>query len=227
MGEDAYREILAQEEVAVGHPANEHLQRVGRRIAEAAQAPEFDWEFTLIRSDQVNAWALPGGKIAFYTGILPLLENEAGLATVMAHEVAHVLARHGGERMSQHMAIGIVGELIQVGMGGMAPENQRLVLGAYGLGTQLGVALPFSRRHEYEADRIGLTLMARAGYDPEEAAVFWSRMAEMSGDKPPEFLSTHPSDESRIRQLRELMPEAKRVYGEALFRYGKGETLPH
>lgn len=227
LGEEAYREILSDLQIARDHPANKNLQRVGRRIAEAAQKDQFDWEFTLIQSDEINAWALPGGKIAFYTGILPLLENDAGLAVVMSHEVAHAVARHGAERMSQHMAIGLVGQLVQVGLMGMTPESQRMVLGAYGLGAQLGVALPYSRKHEFEADRIGLELMARAGYDPGEAVAFWERMSALGGDKPPEFLSTHPSDKRRIEELKALLPEARKTYDAALFRHGKGERVPH
>lgn len=227
IGEQAYEQILAEETIAHNHPANEHLQRVGRRVAEVSERPDYEWEFTMVESDQVNAWALPGGKIAFYTGILPILENEGGMATVMAHEVAHALARHGAERMSQQVAIRFGGELLAASLGQMAPANRNLVLGAYGLGTTVGVALPYSRKHEAEADHIGLILMARAGYDPEEAVAFWSRMAEKAGDKPPEILSTHPADETRIRNLEELMPEAKQIYEDAPVQRGKGERLPY
>ena len=227
IGAEAYKQILAEETIAVNHPADKYLQRVGQRIAEVSEQPDYEWEFTLVESDQINAWALPGGKIAFYTGILPLLENEGGLATVMAHEVAHALARHGAERMSQQAAIQFGGELLAASLGEMAPANQQLILGAYGVGTTVGVALPYSRKHEAEADHIGLILMARAGYDPEEAVRFWSRMAAKGGDKPPEILSTHPADKTRIRNLEKLMPEAKRIYENAPVQDGVGERLPH
>jgi predicted Zn-dependent protease len=216
-----YREVLSQSKVLKEGPQADMVRRVGGRIARATEdfadlngiETQFDWEFNLIKDDnQVNAWAMPGGKVAFYTGILPLTRNETGVAVVMGHEVAHVLARHGSERFSQNM-LAQVGTLAVAQALKSKPEaTANLVLAAVGAGAQVGVLLPYSRLHEAEADRIGLMLMAMAGYDPREAVPFWQRMAEKGGAKPPEFLSTHPADSRRVAELQRHMPEALKLY---------------
>lgn len=223
MSYQQYAEVLQAEQLSRDAEATAMIKRVGARIQAAverymaeqglaSQLNGYQWEFNLIESDQVNAWCMPGGKVAFYTGILPICQDETGVAVVMGHEVAHAIADHGGERMSQ-------GLLTQ--FGGMAldralesqPEQTRALAGtAFALGTQYGALLPYSRLHESEADRMGLTFMAMAGYDPREAPRFWQRMAQVGGQKPPEFMSTHPSDETRVRLLNEAMPEALRHY---------------
>ncbi|MDH3598437.1 MAG: M48 family metallopeptidase, partial [Candidatus Tectomicrobia bacterium] len=188
---------------------NAMVRRVGRRIADAANRPDFQWEFRVVEKDEANAFALPGGKVAVYTGILKYTETEAGLAVVMGHEVAHALARHGGERMSQSMVAQFGLTLGDLALGGSNPAVMQAVQMAYGVGVQL----PFGRRQESEADHIGLILMAKAGYDPNEAVPFWQRMSGgKTGNAPPEFLSTHPSGATRIRQLQQWMPEALQYY---------------
>jgi predicted Zn-dependent protease len=195
---------------------NELVQRVGKRIAAVASLPNAQWEFVVFESKEANAFCLPGGKIGVYTGILPVTQNEAGLATVIGHEVAHAYAHHGAERISEAMGIELVGQLLGASLSASDPRVQTTTMAAYGLGTQLGRELPHSRAQESEADRIGLRYMARAGYDPEEAVKFWQRFAEYSGKSgggsTPWFLRTHPLDETRIKQLREWMPEAKAQY---------------
>lgn len=225
MGEQAYREILAKEKTSTNARWNAILQRVGQRIAQAAQKPNFHWEFRLIESTQKNAFCLPGGKVAFYTGIFPIAKNEAGLAAIMGHEVAHATARHGGQRISVALGtqLGMAGIQAAMGSGGDS-TNKRLVLAALGLGTNVGVALPFSRSNESEADEIGLIYMARAGYDPREAPGIWARMAEGAGGGPPQFLSTHPASLDRKRALEAQQAKAWPIY-EKSPQYGAGETL--
>lgn len=215
MGLTAYKEVLKNETISTNQSYNEAVTRVGQRIAAVSHIQGYDWEFAVIEDDeQINAFALPGGKVAVYTGILPVAETDAGLATVMAHEVAHVAARHGGERVST----GVLAQLGAVGigaaMGGSDPYVYEAVMQAYGLGANVGVLLPFGRSQESEADRIGLIYMAKAGYDPREAIGFWERMeAESAGEsKPPEFLSTHPGYQTRINNLQRWLPEAMTYY---------------
>jgi len=214
LGKDAFTQIREEAVISADKEWTEVLNRVGEKIAAAADKPEYDWEFLLIEGDtMVNAFALPGGKVAFYTGILPVCENETGVAVVMGHEVAHALARHGAERMSQGMVAGLIGSLLQAAVSNKTPEAQRSILNGYGYAATVGVILPFSRKHESEADYIGLILMAKAGYNPKEAIRFWERMSGLSsGEKPPEFLSTHPHDEKRIQALKEALPEAMEYY---------------
>lgn len=214
LGADAYRQVLSESRLITSGPDYESVVRVGRRIAETSDSPNLAWEFNLIDEPKtVNAFCLPGGKVAVYTGILPVTQNEAGLAVVVAHEIAHAIARHGSERMTDQLAL----QLGQVGLaellGGKSEGTRDFVLTAFGAGAQVGVLLPFGRSQETEADHIGLVYMARAGYDPHEAPRFWERMAaQSSGSRPPVFLSTHPAPEDRIRKIEALIPEAMREY---------------
>ncbi len=215
MGLTAFKEVLKNEQISTNQSYNNAVTRVGQRIAAVSDTQNYKWGFKVIEDDeQINAFALPGGKVAVYTGILPVAETDAGLATVMAHEVAHVAARHGGERVST----GILAQLGAVGvgaaMGGSDPFVYEAVMQAYGLGANVGVLLPFSRSQESEADRIGLVYMAKAGYDPREAVAFWQRMDEAvkGNPQPPEFLSTHPGYGTRIRNLQQWLPEAMVYY---------------
>jgi predicted Zn-dependent protease len=204
--------VLSEEKLSEDSQSAAILERVGRRIAAVADRPGYDWEFALVEGEQANAFALPGGKVAVYTGILQYTQDEAGLATVIAHEVAHALARHGAERMSRGLLLELGEQGVLAALGASAPGAVQAVSLAYGLGTTIGIELPFSREQELEADHIGLVLMAEAGYDPREAIAFWERMAAKGGKRPPQFLSTHPYDEVRIRQLELLLPEALQHY---------------
>ncbi len=224
LGSEAYQEILSEEKVTTNARATEIVRRVANRITPHTHKPDLPWEVNVIESKEMNAFCLPGGKIAFYTGILPVCQNEAGVAVVMGHEIAHAIARHGVERMSQ----GVIAQIGAAAVGIATKESpyQKEILAAYGVGANVGVMLPFSRTHESEADHIGIVYMAKAGYDPAEAVRFWQRFAEMKGGSaPPEWLSTHPSDETRVRNLNALLPEAMDYYRAAPNRYGTGETL--
>lgn len=195
---------------------NDMVQRVGENIAYVAD-PDIenaDWEFVVFDDDnQVNAFAMPGGKVAVYTGLFKVVETEDDLAVVIGHEVAHVAANHGGERLSQNILLGLGTTALALGTSEMDSTDRALLLSAVGAGATVGVILPFSRHHESEADEIGLIYAAKAGYDPRAAIGFWQRMAaQSSGAKPPEFLSTHPADSTRVSRLTRLMPEAVRIY---------------
>ena len=213
LGASAYLNMLETEKVSPNKHYARTVRRVGQRIAAVSHTPNLRWRYTVFDNDkQVNAFALPGGKIGVYTGMMPVAKTDAGLATVMAHEVAHATARHGGERMS-------LGILLEMGSAALASAMKKKdkkttgrVLAAYGIGTALVVALPFSRKQEAEADRIGLIYMAKAGYDPREAIPFWERMGAAGRGAPPEFLSTHPGYRTRIKNLRRWMPEAMEYY---------------
>lgn len=173
----------------------------------------YKWEFNLVESKDVNAWCMPGGKVVIYTGILPITRDETGLAVVMGHEIAHAIAEHGNERMSQGLLTQLGGIALSEAVKEKPAETQQLWMTAFGVGAQVGVLLPFSRLHESEADHLGLIFMAMAGYNPNEAVGFWQRMAALKGGQaPPEFLSTHPSDETRIADIRKLLPEAMKYY---------------
>lgn len=215
LGLRSYEQVLKESTLSADPQINEMVKRVGSRLARAAERPDYDWEFHVIQDDRmVNAFALPGGKVAIYTGLLPVTQDETGLAVVLSHEIGHVIARHGAERLSTHQ-LAQLGEIgLIVALGGKDPETVRAVHAAYGIGAGVGVLLPFSRKHELEADQIGLILMAKAGYDPQAATSFWERMLQSKKDQqgPPEFLSTHPSDEHRIRRIRQWIPEASRYY---------------
>ncbi|MFN0117202.1 MAG: M48 family metallopeptidase [Elusimicrobiota bacterium] len=213
LGEEAYADILKKTPRSSNHQWTEMVKRAGANIQRVAEQPDFKWEFNLLQGKEVNAFCLPGGKVAFWDGIIPICKDETGIAVVMGHEVAHALARHGAERMSQGMGAQIIGQVLSLGLGKADPAVREKTLQLYGLGAQVGVILPFSRGNESEADHIGLILMAKAGYDPRQAVEFWKRMAAQSGgQKPPEFMSTHPSDETRIQQLEKWLPEALTYY---------------
>ena len=216
-----YGTFLKENKVITGTVEAKRIETVGIKIKTAAEQylnangfqgylKDYSWEYKLVDSKEVNAWCMPGGKIVFYTGILPICKDDAGIATVMAHEVAHALANHGAQRMSaaQLQELGAAG--ISIATGTQSAEKQEMWQQYYGLGSQVGVMLPFSRNHESEADMIGLKLMAIAGYNPDNAVIFWERMsANATGNKPMEILSTHPSDATRISKLKSQIPEAK------------------
>nr|WP_299383559.1 M48 family metallopeptidase [Allomuricauda sp.] len=214
-----YDQFLNENKVVTGTSDAEMITRVGQRISTAAERwldangypgylKDYKWEYKLVNDETVNAWCMPGGKIVFYTGILPITQTETGVAVVMGHEVAHALADHGAQRMSAGMLqqIGAVAGNVAI----KDPQKRNTFNQAYGLGSTVGVMLPFSRSHETEADRIGLQIMAIAGYNPDEAAELWKRMkAKAGGQAPPEFLSTHPSNDTRINNLLAWAPAAK------------------
>jgi predicted Zn-dependent protease len=212
LGLQSYQEVLAKEKVSADPAVNALVAQVGSRIA-AATGKSYQWEFKVVdKPDTVNAFCLPGGKVVVYTGLLPVAADEAGLATVIGHEVAHAIARHGGERVSQGLLTNVGIEAVMSAMGAKDPNTVNTVAGLLGAGVQMGVMLPFSRDQESEADRLGLIYMAKAGYDPEAALAFWQRMAAASQGAPPEFLSDHPSDARRIEQIRGWLPEAKAAF---------------
>jgi predicted Zn-dependent protease len=212
MGIQSYQQIVGKAALSTDGPSNVLVQRVGTRIA-AVTGLDNKWEFRVIQDDkQANAFALPGGKVAVYTGILPITKDEAGLAAVLGHEIGHVVARHGGERVSQQMGVQSVTQIL-AGMASSNPTTVQMVSTALGAGAQYGVLLPWSRQQESEADHIGLILMAKAGYDPHASLELWKRMAVAAqGQRPPEFLSTHPAEATRIQQIQEWLPEALKYY---------------
>jgi predicted Zn-dependent protease len=221
LGDQAFDQIVKDPKTKVtDSPEAEPAKRVAARIIEAAKqskyaetAQKFKWEVIVIKDDKTaNAFALPGGKIAVYTGIYPVAKNEAGLAAVLGHEVTHALARHGAERMSQTVAAGALLTGAGIYLQTQDAPAQGAIMQALGLGAQVGVLLPFSRSHESEADHVGIILAAMAGYDPRESVHLWQRMEQAGGGQPPEFLSTHPNHGTRIKQLEEWMPEALEYY---------------
>jgi len=223
MSNNAYSEFLSENKLSTNRQETEMVKRVGNNIAHAVEdflnqkglgnrVAGYDWEFNLVQSAEPNAWCMPGGKVVVYTGILPITKTESGLAVVMGHEIAHAVARHGNERMSQGLLIQTGGMALAAAIDEKPEETKALFMTAYGIGTTVGVSLPYSRTQETEADKLGLIFMAMAGYDPHEAIRFWERMANTGGPKPPEFLSTHPADETRIRNLEAFLPEAMKYY---------------
>jgi len=217
MGGEAFQQIKQQEKLSDDPEARRRVQRVGTRIARVTESstgvPADQWEFATFASDQKNAFALPGGRVGFFEGILEVAETDDELATVMGHEVAHVAARHGSERMSQALLVSLGGMGLSVALRDKPAQTQQLFLAAYGLGAQVGYLLPNSRQHELEADQIGLLYMARAGYDPRASVDFWEGMAAASeGGQPPTFLSTHPNHGQRIDRLQDYMPRAMEEY---------------
>ncbi len=226
MAVQEYQTFLSQNKVVAtsNNRDAEMVRRVGQRITKAVDTyyadkgmtdklTGFKWEYNLVDDKTVNAWCMPGGKIVVYTGILPVTQNEAALAAVMGHEVSHALLQHGNQRMSSGLLQQLGGVALSVAVANKPQETQNLFMTAYGVGSTVGVMLPFSRKHELEADRYGLIWTAMAGYNPQEAIGLWERMEKLSaGQKPPEFLSTHPAEGRRIDQLNKYMPEAMQYY---------------
>jgi len=225
LGAQAFDKVSTEAQESTNTALAEVVRRVGKRIADQSGRTDFEWEFKLFASPEQNAFCLPGGKVAIYEGILPVCQNEAGLAVVMSHEVAHALARHGGERMSQNMAVDSVKQLGSLLAKKHVAGREELLMQAYGVGSQYLVLLPYNRKQESEADHIGVMLMSRAGYDPTEAPKFWSRFAQSKeGDQPIEFLSTHPNDQRRSDDLLKLMDEAQGHYARSV-KIGLGQNL--
>ena len=215
LGLQAYREVLSQSDAINSGPEYETVRRCAERLAAATGewGKDFRWEVSLVRSPQVNAFCLPGGKICVYTGILPVTRSETGLAVVMGHEMAHATLRHGSERILQQQTTNTLLTGVSWSLGDMDYNQRRTIMGAIGAGAQYGVLNAFGREHESEADSIGLFTMARAGYDPREAIAFWERMSKATGGKaPPEFLSTHPAHSTRIERLKKDLPKAIEIY---------------
>ena len=214
MGLSSYQQVLKKSRLSSDPVATEQVRRVGRRIAEATGRTDYQWEFNLLEDKQVNAFCLPGGKVAVYTGILPITRDDAGLAAVLGHEVSHAIARHGGERVSQGLLVQVGLAATQVALARNDPAAVQQVTALLGAGATVGLLLPWSRGQESEADHLGLVFMAKAGYHPAAARDLWVRMAEAAkgGGRPPEFLSTHPSEETRIRQIEAWIPEALHYY---------------
>lgn len=226
MGQQSFVDVVSKEPTSQNSNFNEIVNRVGMRIAAVSEQGSYQWETRVVASQEQNAFCLPGGKIVVYEGILPVCQNEAGLAVVMSHEVAHVLARHGGERMSQTLLVNGAQQAIGFAIRKQEQVAQQLWMRAYGVTTNYGFLLPYSRKHESEADEIGLTLMSKAGYDPAEAPKFWQRFAAASDSpKPPEFLSTHPADANRASALEKLLPNALQIYRQATNPVGQGEII--
>ncbi len=223
LGEENYETVLDSAQLSNNTADINDIREVGNNIAKAVEkylkeaghsdlVDGYDWEFNLIESPQVNAWCMPGGKIAFYTGILPVCEDDNGIAVVMSHEIAHAIAKHSSERMSQEMAIQMGGVALSEALITKSSQTNDIAMMAFGLGSQLGVVLPYSRSHESEADELGLYFMAMAGYDPREAPKFWERMLDTSQSGVPEFLSTHPDPKKRIKSLNQNLPKALEYY---------------
>lgn len=223
LGATAYQEIKTKEKPSSNREYIEIVQRVGERLAAVSGRPDYQWEFHVIQSETPNAFCLPGGKVAFYEGIMPICANEAGVAVVMSHEIAHALARHGGERMAEATAVSLGGKVAELVSREKAPNHTATIMKVYGYGTEYGAILPFSRKHESEADAMGIMLLAKAGYDPSEAPQFWERFSSShKGQTPVEFFSTHPSDERRAEDLRKLLPTALVQYDNAVVKHGRG-----
>lgn len=218
-----YNEYISSAPISTDTKATAMVVTVGKKIAAAVekyfsdtgkseQLDGYAWEFHLIKSSDVNAFCMPGGKIVVYEGILPYTQDETGLAVVMGHEVAHAVARHSNERMSQQVLASAGGQIVDLALGNQSDMVRMLGAQVYGLGAEYGVMLPYSRKHELEADHLGLIFMAMAGYDPSHAAAFWQRMSQSGGQKQSEIMSTHPSDETRISKINEWLPEALEYY---------------
>jgi predicted Zn-dependent protease len=205
MGLEAYQQILSESKISKDPTLNRRVEEVGRRIAAASPHPEWDWQFTVIENDEPNAFALPGGKVGVNTGLFQVAKNDDQLAAVMGHEVAHAIARHGAERMSQQV-------LMQAGLAGLGIATDQTTAGLAAQAATLVVTLPYSRTQEAEADHIGLIYMAEAGYDPRQAIELWKNFESFGGNRPPEFLSTHPAPGSRIQNLQSLLPETMPIY---------------
>lgn len=225
MSFQSYSEFLAQHPLSTDAEQTQRVKRVGARVQKAVerycdrhnihdQLAGYQWEFNLIEDKSVNAWCMPGGKVVVYTGLLPVAKNDAGLAVVMGHEIAHAFAKHGAERMTQGLMVEMGGMALSKALSESPEKTKNLFMQSYGIGTQVGLMLPYSRVHENEADHLGLVFMAMAGYNPEEAVRFWQRMeASKEGQAQPlEILSTHPADSTRINNLKGFLPEAMQYY---------------
>jgi len=220
----SYIDVLKESKLSTNQEQVQQIKTVGTKIQHSVEEfmaendlskklAGYQWEFNLIEEDIINAWCMPGGKVAFYTGILPVCQDDAGVAVVMGHEIAHAIANHGAERMSQGLVQQLGGVALAVAIKDKPEETQALFFTAYGIGTTYGAMLPYSRLHETEGDKLGLIFMAMSGYDPQEAPKFWQRMDAMAGNPPiPQWMSTHPSHETRIENLNEFMPEALKYY---------------
>ncbi len=224
MGLTSYHDFLQKNPPASSTDVDEIMVRnIGARIQSgvstylaqnkmSSRISGYNWEFNLVKSNEVNAWCMPGGKVVVYSGLLAVTQNETSLAIVMGHEIAHAVARHGNERMSQMMVQQLGGVALDVALAQKSEQTRAIFNTAYGVGSTVGVMLPYSRLHESEADKLGLIFAAMAGYDPQEAPKFWQRMAASGGNKPPELLSDHPSDQKRIKDLQEFLPQAMKYY---------------
>lgn len=215
LGLTSFNQMKQETPISKDAAANALVQKVGKRIAAVAPLPNAQWEFVVFDSKEANAFCLPGGKVGVYTGILAITKDEAGLATVVGHEVGHAVAHHGAERMSQQMIQQTGGAAVATGLSSADPKLQAAATTVYGLGSQVGVMLPYSRKQESEADEMGLIYMARAGYDPEAAVLFWKRFADYNqaaGDSTPAIFRTHPTDKTRIQQIEVWLPKAKAQY---------------
>ncbi|HUW18396.1 MAG TPA: M48 family metallopeptidase [Sedimentisphaerales bacterium] len=224
MSFQSYAEFLSQSKLSADARQTQMVRQVGTRIQKAVEQYSaannlshllqgYQWDFNLVEDPNVNAWAMPGGKVVVYTGLLPVAQNDAGLSVVLGHEIAHAFAKHGAERMSQGLLVEFGGMALSQALAKSPTGTKDLFMRSYGIGTQVGILLPYSRVQESEADRLGLIFMAMAGYNPNEAVSFWQRMsASQKGPRPPEILSTHPADSTRIRNIQELIPEAMQYY---------------
>jgi predicted Zn-dependent protease len=223
MSNSEYRDFLSKHKLITNTAEAQMVQKVGQNIQHSVERffsqnnlserlKGYQWEFNLVEDKSVNAWCMPGGKVVVYTGILPVAKDDAGLAVVVGHEIAHAVAQHGDERMSQGLLAQMGGVALATALSSKPKETNQLFMAAYGIGTQVGVLMPYGRLQESEADRLGLIFMAMAGYDPHTAIDFWKRMASKQGASLPEFLSTHPADETRIRNLEKLLPEAMQYF---------------
>ena len=223
MSYTSYKQFLGSNKVSTNAEQTAMVKRVGPKIQHAiekyladnnlsSKLNGFQWEYNLVEDATVNAWCMPGGKVVVYTGIMPLVKNDAGLAVVLGHEIAHAIANHGGERMSQGLVTQMGGMGLSLALSNKPAQTQNLFNTAFNVGSQVGVLLPYSRLHESEADHLGLIFMAIAGYDPNESVEFWKRMQAQSNGQPPELLSTHPADKRRIADLQKQIPEALKYY---------------
>jgi predicted Zn-dependent protease len=223
LGAQNYKEVLSQSKLSSNSSYQTSVNRVGKRISQAVESylkeigreeliNGYNWEFNVLQNEALNAWCMPGGKIAFYEGIMPVCKDDNGIAVVMSHEVAHAVAKHSNERMTQEMALQLGGMALSQALSEKKEETQQIAMLAFGVGSQLGVILPYSRNHESEADELGLYFMSMAGYDPHEAPVFWERMMAEGQSGVPEFISTHPDPQNRINRLNRIMPKALEYY---------------